>query len=73
MLIAKKIRILPTPEQEIQLWKTAGAARWAYNYVVASKRRELNLEEKVLRKRITQLKRTEEYSWLKEVGNEAIK
>lgn len=73
MLLAKKIRILPTPEQEVQLWKTAGVARWAHNYVVASKNEDPYLEESVLRKRITRLKRTEEYSWLKEVGNEAIK
>ena len=73
MLISKKIRILPTPEQEVQLWKTAGASRWAHNYVVASKNEDPDLEEKVLRKRVTQLKKTEEYSWLNEVGNEAIK
>ena len=73
MLLAKKIRILPTPEQEVRLWKTAGAARWAHNYVVASKREDPDLEENVLRKRITRLKRTEEYEWLNEVGNEAIK
>ena len=73
MSLAKKIRILPTPEQEVQFWKTAGASRWAHNHVVASKREDPDLEENVLRKRITQLKRTEEYSWLKEVGNEAIK
>lgn len=73
MLLAKKIRILPTPEQKVQLWKTAGVARWAHNYVVASKNEDPDLEENDLRKRITQLKRTEEYRWLKEVGNEAIK
>ena len=73
MLLAKKIRILPTPEQETQLWKTAGAARWAHNYVVASKNEDPDLEEGVLRKRITQLKKTKKYSWLNEVGNEAIK
>lgn len=73
MLLAKKIRILPTPEQEVQLWKTAGVSRWAHNYVVASKREDPSLMESVLRKRVTQLKRTEEYSWLKEVGNYAIK
>ena len=73
MLLAKKIRIIPTPEQEVKLWKTAGTSRWAHNYVVASKNRDPDIEEKVLRKRVTQLKKTEEYSWLKEVGNEAIK
>lgn len=73
MLLAKKIRILPTPEQEVQLWKSVGVSRWAHNYVVASKNLEPDLEENVLRKRITRLKKTEEYSWLKEVGNEVIK
>lgn len=73
MKLSKKIRILPTPEQEVQLWKTAGVARWAHNHTVASKRDDPDLEENVLRRRITQLKRTEEYSWLNEVGNEAIK
>ena len=73
MLLAKKIRILPTPEQEVQLWKTTGAARWAHNYVVASKNEDPDLKENDLRKRITQLKKTEEYSWLNEVENVSIK
>ena len=73
MLLAKKIRILPTLEQEVQLWKTSGVARWAHNYVVASKNEEPDLKEGDLRKRITQLKKNEEYAWLNEVGNEAIK
>lgn len=72
MYLAKKIRILPTPEQEVQLWKTAGASRWAYNYTVASKIKEPDLEENVLRKRITQMKKTEKYRWLNEIGNTAI-
>ena len=29
---AIKIRLLPTKEQEILFWKSAGTARWAYNY-----------------------------------------
>ena len=29
---AVKIRLLPTKEQEILFWKSAGTARWAYNY-----------------------------------------
>ena len=73
MLIAKKIRIIPTPEQEVQLWKTAGAARWAHNYTVATKQEESFLREGDLRKRVTLLKKTDEFLWLKEVGNEAIK
>ena len=73
MLIAKKIRVIPTEEQEKQLWMTAGVSRWAHNYVVASKIEDPTIKEGDLRKKVTQLKKTEDYSWLKEVGNEAIK
>ena len=73
MMLAKKIRILPTPDQEVQLWKTAGVSRWAHNYVVAAKNGDPDIEENDLRKRVTRLKRTEGYGWLNEVGNEAIK
>lgn len=30
MLRAVKIRLIPTHEQEILFWKSAGTARWAY-------------------------------------------
>ena len=35
MLIAKKIRLIPTKEQEILFWKSAGVARWSYNFFLA--------------------------------------
>ena len=35
MLRAIKIRLKPTPEQEILFWKSAGTARWAYNYFLS--------------------------------------
>lgn len=35
MILAKKIRIKPTKEQEIQLWKSTGVARWVYNWTLA--------------------------------------
>ena len=35
MLIAKKIKLNPTPEQEILFWKSAGTARFAYNYYLS--------------------------------------
>lgn len=35
MLSAKKIRLKPTPEQEILFRKSAGVARWAYNYFLS--------------------------------------
>ena len=30
--LAKKIRLIPTKEQEKQFWKSANTARWAYNF-----------------------------------------
>ena len=67
MLISRKIRVKPTPEQEAQMWRTAGVARWAHNYVVASKREDSSIKEGDLRKKVTQLKKDDQYSWLNEV------
>lgn len=35
MIKAVKVRLRPTEEQERQLWKSAGAARFAYNWALA--------------------------------------
>jgi putative transposase len=39
MLMGKQIRLLPTPEQEILFRKSAGVARWAYNFFLSEVRR----------------------------------
>lgn len=31
MIIAKKVRLLPTSEQEQKLWQSVGTARFVYN------------------------------------------
>lgn len=74
MIFGKKVRLKPTEEQEHQLWKSSGTARWAYNW--ALDRQEKNyasggnfLSDNDLRKEITQLKQTEEFSWLSGVSN----
>jgi putative transposase len=73
MILAKKVRLRPTPEQEQQLWRSAGTARWVYNWTLA--RQEENyrnggkfLSDRGLRKELTLLKQTEEYAWLYEVS-----
>lgn len=78
MLIAKKIRLLPTPEQEALFWQSAGAARWTYNFGISRiKEVRETLNETLLvseiRKEITQLKTTEEYAWLKDVSSNVPK
>ncbi|UED73907.1 RNA-guided endonuclease TnpB family protein [Brevibacillus sp. DP1.3A] len=78
MILAKKIRLKPTPEQEQQLWRSAGTARWVYNWTLA--RQEVNyhnggafLLDGGLRKELTQLKQSEEYVWLYDVSNNITK
>ena len=78
MILAKKVRIKPTPEQEQQLWRSAGAVRWVYNWTLA--RQEENyrdggkfISDGELRKELTKLKQTEEYAWLNEISAQTTK
>lgn len=84
MLMTKKIKLNPTPEQEILFRKSAGVARWSYNYLIAERERiykayldndkqgEKTISENSVRKQITVLKKTT-HTWLKEVGCNVIK
>ncbi|PEF60537.1 RNA-guided endonuclease InsQ/TnpB family protein [Bacillus cereus] len=78
MILARKVRIRPNKEQEHQLWKSIGTARWAYNWTLG--KQEANhkhggkfLSDGILRKELTVLKQTEEYVWLYEVSNNITK
>ncbi|WP_339166131.1 transposase [Paenibacillus sp. FSL R5-0341] len=78
MILAKKVRIRPTPEQEQQLWRSAGTARWVYNLTLARQIENYQnggkfLHDGVLRKELTQLKQREEYAWLYDVSNNVAK
>lgn len=73
MKIAIKVRLLPEQEQSILLWKSAGTARWAYNWCLNKQIENFEQKKKfisdgILRKEITQLKKTEEYKWLTEIS-----
>ncbi|WP_445506657.1 RNA-guided endonuclease InsQ/TnpB family protein [Niallia sp. 03190] len=78
MILAKKIRIKPTKEQEHQLWKSAGTARWAYNWTLGKQEGNYKnggkfISNNDLRKELTALKQTKEYAWLYEVSNNITK
>lgn len=84
MLTSVKIRLIPTPEQEILFRKSAGIARWVYNRFIQENRELYKkhkenenlpsfISEKDFRKELTKLKKTEEFSWMKEVGSNVIK
>lgn len=85
MLVAKKIRLKPTTEQEILFFKSAGVARWSYNYFLSEQNRVyeeyLNngkvglcfVKESELRKYINNVLKKTTHTWLKEVGSNVMK
>ena len=85
MLIAKKIRLIPTSEQEILFWKSAGAARWAYNYFLSEQEKVYDeylknnktgqsfIKEGEVRKYINNVLKKTTHTWLGEVGSNVMK
>ena len=77
MILAKKVRLYPSELQEQKLWQSVGTARFIYNWTLA--RQEENyknggkfISDGILRKELTQLKKTE-LNWLNEVSNNVAK
>ena len=78
MLLARKIRLLPTKEQEILFRKSAGVARWSYNYFLAENERIYKEEHRYasgceIRKYINNTLKKTTHIWLKEVGSNVMK
>lgn len=82
---AVKIRLLPTKEQETLFWKSAGTARWAYNYFLEvnettykewlenGKIGNRNISEGEVRKYINNVLKKTTHTWLREVGSNVMK
>lgn len=80
MLSGFRTRIIPTPEQEAYFWKAAGIARWAFNYHLGrnfdrfkqwldnNKQGYKSISSGVIRKELTELSKTPEYTWLRSVA-----
>lgn len=78
MFLTKKIRLKPDGYQEKQLWKSAGTARWVFNWTLARQNENYKqgnkfLSDNVLRKEITQLRKQEDFKWLNDVSNNVAK
>ena len=85
MLRAVKIRMLPTPEQEILFWKSSGVARWSYNYFLSENERvyqeyqkngetgNKSISEGKVRKHINNVLKRTTHKWLGEVSNNVMK
>lgn len=78
MITSVKIRLEPNNEQSTKLFQSSGTARWAYNWTLA--RQEDNyrnggkfISDNELRKELTRLKQTEEFSWLSNYSNNITK
>ena len=77
MILAKKVRIYPTKEQEQKLWQSVGTARFIYNYTLAKQEENYKnggkfISDGIIRKELTQLKKSE-LIWLNEVSNNITK
>lgn len=78
MIFAKKVRLIPTPEQEKVLRNHAGAARFAYNYCKRMSDRYYKLFGKsvsqlALQKRFTKIKKRKRYEWLNDINAQVPK
>lgn len=85
MILSRKIRLKPTPEQEILFWKSAGVARWAFNFYLAENKRiwkeyldngktgSKSISESVVRKYINNELKPTTHKWLCDVGSNVMK
>ena len=72
-----KFRIYPNKEQEILLSKHFGCSRFVYNHFLNERKEQYQKDKKsdnyyVQAKYLTELKKTEDYNWLKEVNSQTI-
>ena len=77
MILAKKIMLYPTEEQEEKLWQSVGTARFIYNWTLNKQEENYKnggkfIKDTDLRKEITKLKK-DELLWLNEVSNNVSK
>ena len=77
MILAKKVRLYPTKEQEQKLWQSVRTARFIYNYTLAKQEENYKnggkfISDGTIRKELTQLKKSE-LTWLNEVSNNVAK
>ena len=77
MLRTYEYRIYPNKEQQILMAKHFGCVRFIYNYMLAYKTKIYETDKKNISKfemcsMVTQMKKQEEYNWLKEVNSQSL-
>lgn len=73
MIKSVKIRLFPTKEQELLMFKSIGCSRFSYNWALNRCNELYKQGNKYsmpdIRKEFTQLKKKDEFKWLNEVSN----
>lgn len=78
MIKSIKVMLKPNNKQTSKMFQYAGTARFAFNWALATEKENYNnggkfINDGELRKRFTQLKKTDEYSWLNSISNNVTK
>lgn len=78
MIKTIRVMLLPNNKQNTKLFQYADAARFAYNWALAKEQENYKRYGKFvsdceLRKEFTQLKKTDEYTWLNNISNNVTK
>ena len=78
MIKTYKVRLEPNNKQNTKMFQSAGTARWAFNWVLAKQEANYKagnkfIQDGILRRELTQLKKTEEYRWLFSSSNDVAK
>ena len=78
MIKTIRVMLIPNNKQKTKLFQYSNTSRFAYNWVLGREKENYKnggkfLSDGDLRKEFTQLKKTEEYSWLNEVSNNVTK
>jgi putative transposase len=77
MLKAYKYKLIPNSEQEVLLAKHFGSVRFVFNRFLNERKQEYETNKQTLNyydnsAALTELKKTEEYNWLKETNSQSL-
>ena len=78
MIRTIRVMLIPNNKQKTKLFQYANTARFTYNWALGREKENYKnggkfLSDGDLRKEFTQLKKTDEYSWLNEISNNVTK
>ena len=78
MIKTIRVMLVPNNKQKTKLFRYASTFRFAYNWTLGREKENYEnggkfISDGDLRKEFTQLKKTEEYSWLNEISNNVTK